>query len=207
MIIENSRNTNINNNEVGIMNAVNAMNIYTKHTELCYELGEMEINKSGKNKFIGYEYFELEDILPPIRKLLRKYKLFMEITHNDTKSILKLINCEKPEETIEFESPRASLPNEKAGKHPMQEVGTAETYVRRYLILSAFNVCETEEIDISQGYEEKRQKLILEVTKIANKYKNGGGDVNDLLTRFPELRNLKNLTLDELMKLKEELVA
>lgn len=197
---------NSNKNQKGVK-TMNIMNIYMKHTKLCNELGKMNIKKSGKNKFIGYEYFELNDLLPYIRELLEKYELFMKITHHETKSVLQLINCEKPEETIEFESPRASLPSEKAGKHPMQEVGTTETYVRRYLILSAFNVCETEEIDISQGYEEKRQKLIIEITKIINKYKNGGGSIDDLLARLPELRNLRNLTLNELMKLREELSA
>jgi len=46
------------------------MNIYEKLQIMRCELQDMKLKKSGKNKFAGYEYFELQDFIPEINKLM-----------------------------------------------------------------------------------------------------------------------------------------
>ena len=42
------------------------MNVYAKLARIQKRLMGMEIPKSGRNKFQKYNYYELEDLLPPI---------------------------------------------------------------------------------------------------------------------------------------------
>ena len=52
------------------------MNVFEK-LQLCrVELQKSNLKKSGKNKFAGFEYFELGDFLPKVNELFNDHKLF-----------------------------------------------------------------------------------------------------------------------------------
>jgi len=102
------------------------MNVYEKLQHARIKLQNMELKKSGNNKYAGYVYFELQDFLPQINELLLEYMLFSQITFNKEFATLKIINIEKPEEIIEFTSPMAEASLK--GCHPIQNMGAVETY-------------------------------------------------------------------------------
>lgn len=126
------------------------MNIYEKLQTIRVELQEMNIKKSGQNKFAGYNYYELGDFLPAINSLMHKHKVTSLVSFGQT-ATLTLVNCEKPEETITFESPmeEATL----KGAHPIQNLGAVETYSRRYLYMTAFEIVESDALDATQGLD------------------------------------------------------
>lgn len=127
------------------------MNIYEKLQAMRCELQGKKLSKSGNNSFVGYEYFELQDFIPEINEIMDKHKVTSVLTFGIKYAKLKLINCEKPEETIEFISPMSEA-NLK-GTHAVQNLGAVETYLRRYLYITAFEIVETDILDKTQKNE------------------------------------------------------
>lgn len=124
-------------------------NIYEKLQIMRVELQQKNIKKSGKNKFVGYDYYELADILPPINELQAKYKTCSFVRFNKDEAILTIVNSEQPDEREEFTSPMAELTLK--GTHPIQNLGGIETYQRRYLYMTAFEIVENDYFDATQG--------------------------------------------------------
>ena len=121
------------------------MNIYEKLQKCRVDLQQMNIKKSGKNKFSGYSYFELGDFLPTINDIFFANKLCSVVTFTHETAILTIIDTDKPEDKIEFASPMASA--ELKGCHPVQNLGATETYARRYLYITALEIVESDVLD------------------------------------------------------------
>lgn len=138
-----------------IMSNTPIKNIYEKLQEMRVELQQMNIKKSGKNKFAGYEYYELSDILPPINELQSKYKTCSFINFDNEKATLTIINTEKTEEKIEFTCPMTSISLK--GAHDVQNMGALQTYNRRYLYMNCFEIVENEYFDSVQGKNESHK--------------------------------------------------
>lgn len=132
------------------------MNIYEKLQNMRVELQQKNIKKSGKNKFAGYEYYELSDILPLINELQSSYKTCSFISFNKEEAVLTIVNSEKPEEQIMFSSPMAELTLK--GGQEIQNLGGVETYQRRYLYMAAFEIVENDYFDSVQGMDQKPKK-------------------------------------------------
>lgn len=132
------------------------MNIYEKLQQMRVELQDMKIKKSGKNKFANYEYYELGDILPPINAIMARNKVCSIITFGAEEAKLIFVNAEKPDERIEFTSPRADAGVK--GVTPIQSLGAEETYQRRYLYMAAFEIVENDFVDAIQGSTEAQPK-------------------------------------------------
>lgn len=125
------------------------MNLYEKVQKMRCELQDMKLKKSGENKFAGYKYYELGDILPPINKLMLADKCVGLVTFDSENARLTIVNCEAPEEMIVFTSPMASASLK--GAHDIQNLGAVETYQRRYLYMTAFEIVENDFFDATQG--------------------------------------------------------
>lgn len=143
---------------------INEMSIYQKLTYIQNDLLEIPIEKNGKNSFSNFSYYELEDLLPPILKLCKKYgcTLFFNFPLYDgecDKGVLNLINWNDASDCIKVEVPFPQL--EKLPKmNYAQSSGTYQTYMKRYLILHTFDIVEKEVIDsgvIEKSSKEKRK--------------------------------------------------
>lgn len=204
------------------------MNLYEKMQTIKLELSSRELKKSGQNNFAGYKYYELGDFLPSIIELCQKQKVFTQITFTENKGVLKIINCEKPEEVIEYESPLREL--ELKGANAIQALGGIETYLRRYLYMNAFDIVEADMFDGVEFEKKKKQKAekneltdIINMckksftqadnelkTQVGNLMKQFGyasfsditkaGNKNDIL----ELANLLNVEVPETLKEKDK---
>jgi hypothetical protein len=128
------------------------MNIYQKLQKIRVELQNCKFKKSGKNDFAKYTYYELGDFLPKINELMLENGMTSTVNFNGH-ATLTLINTEKPEETISFESPVAEA-NLK-GCHPVQNLGAVQTYLRRYLYTNAFEIVENDALEALTGKPDK----------------------------------------------------
>lgn len=125
------------------------MNIFQKLQKCRVELQRMNLKKSGKNTFAGFEYFELSDFLPAVNDLFEKYGLYSRFGIADNTAALTIINSEKPEETETYTSPIADA-NLK-GCTPIQSLGGVHTYMKRYLYVNALEITDGDIFDAVTG--------------------------------------------------------
>jgi hypothetical protein len=110
------------------------------------------IKKTGKNSYVGFEYYELSDILPKINELSNQYRFICAVSFNSETALLKIIDIDDQNQFIEFASPMAGV-NLK-GAHDIQNMGAVQTYMRRYLYMMAFEIVEYDTFDGSMGKKE-----------------------------------------------------
>lgn len=121
------------------------MNLYEKINKVKLSLLG-DTGKSGKNKYGGYEYFELSDFMPVVTKKCDELGLFTTVSFSSESAKLAIINAEKPEEKIEISSPMSTA-DKLSGCNEVQKLGAVQTYLRRYLYMAAFDIIESDKID------------------------------------------------------------
>lgn len=162
---------------------IKGMNIYKKLQAVRFEVQKRNIKPSGVNKFANYKYYELKDISPVINAFLLKYSLTTIITFTNEKAILTLINCDKPDERIEFESPMREI--EMKGLNSMQTLGGIQTYQRRYLYMLVFDIVENDIIEWRKAMPVTQEQLNFIKQSMSENIKIylqklGVGDIKDL---------------------------
>lgn len=131
------------------------MSVYRKLQEARIELQSKPLKKSGKNKFAGFEYFELGDFLPTIQTIFTEKGLCGTITFYTDLAILTIVDVDKPEDKIEFKSPMSTA--ELKGCHAIQNLGAVQTYLRRYLWVAAMEIVEHDSLDAITGKDEPKK--------------------------------------------------
>ena len=130
------------------------MNLYEKMAQARVELQSRNLKKSGHNKFAGFDYYELKDIMPAINEIMAKYKMLGVCSFNVDYATLSIFDAEKPEDVIVLKSPHAEA--ELKGCQPIQCLGGEETYQRRYLWMAAFEIVEGDALDANVGRPDKK---------------------------------------------------
>lgn len=128
------------------------LNLYQKIQKIRVELQEMDLKKSGLNKYAGFKYYELSDFLPELNKLGDKYGVCNCISFTNEEASLIIYDCES-DATLKFTSPMREL--ELKGCNKIQGLGGVETYSRRYLYLTAYEIVEDDFSDAVAGQETK----------------------------------------------------
>lgn len=129
----------------------NKKSLYQKLAEIKLELSKSNLKKSGTNKYSGFTYYELADILPTIISLCQKHGVYTYTTYDNEIAKLVAINTENSEERVEVTSPMRSF--ELKGSNAIQVLGGIETYSRRYLYLAMFDIVESDTFDANCGSE------------------------------------------------------
>ena len=160
--------------------------VYTKLAKARKAFKNSNVKKSGENKFQGYKYFELSDILNAVTDINESIGLATVETVTAEKATLTVVNATKPEETIVFEVPMSTA--ELKGCHPVQQLGAAITYIRRYLYQNAYSVSEPDQLD--SGKQEMRERKPAP-QKVAQPQKNSVDKYNEFV-RWVELLQLKH---------------
>ena len=126
------------------------------------ELQNSKLKKSGKNKFAGFDYFELSDFLPRLNELMLEEGVNDLFTIKDGEAKLTLIKGnEKQEYTMPFVM--FNTPLNKNGQPSMQDIqylGALNTYYKRYLYLNAFGVTDGEVIDGMNNGDLEKVELV-----------------------------------------------
>jgi hypothetical protein len=139
-------------------------NLYESIIAISVKLQETNLKKSGKNRFAGFEYFELADFLPTLNKLMLEEGVCGAYYIDDEFATLDLIKGdEKQSYTIPFE--RFETPLNKNGQPSMQDIqylGALNTYYKRYLYLNAFGITDGDVIDSMDSANLKKGKKLTE---------------------------------------------
>lgn len=139
-------------------------NIYQRLQTAKVALQAMPLKESGKNTFAGYTYMELGDFMPQINNLCLEHGLCGVIRFGTT-ATLTIVNTDKPEESIVFESPMSTA--ELKGCHPVQQLGAVQSYLRRYLWVAAFDIVEHDALDSTHGKDKPEAKQPTQAAKSA----------------------------------------
>jgi len=137
------------------------MTVYKKLQEARILLQNTKLNKSGKNKFAGYEYFELADFLPAIQNICHKLGLCGVVSFDHNMAYLQ-INDVEDGTSVMFTSPMSSAALK--GCHDVQNLGATISYLRRYLWVNCFEICEHDALDATTGSSEPAKKTVTPVT-------------------------------------------
>lgn len=132
---------------------MNEKNLFQKINEVKKQLLSANLKKSWHNKFAWYEYFELSDFLPFIVTVCNEVWIFTSVSFTEEVATLKVVNCENPAQFIEITSPMKEL--ELKGCNQIQALGWVETYQRRYLYMSLFDIVENDMFDATTTEEKK----------------------------------------------------
>jgi hypothetical protein len=132
------------------------MSVYKKLQQARIVLQNTKLSKSGKNKFAGYEYFELGDFLPQIQKICADVGLCGVLSFNNEMAYLTIHDTET-DGFVTFTSPMSSAALK--GCHDVQNLGAVQTYLRRYLWTNAFEIVEHDALDATTGSVEPVKKV------------------------------------------------
>jgi len=121
------------------------MNIYKKLAGARVLLQKSPIKKSGKNQHLKFDYMELDDFLPTVNAINEQIGLTSVFSLTDTTATLRIYDHDS-EGMIEFTSPVAHAKLQ-GNASPIQELGSQHTYMRRYMYLLAYEICEHDVLD------------------------------------------------------------
>lgn len=121
------------------------MNVYEKLIQARLMFQNENVKKSGQNKYAGYTYFELNDILPICNKICNEIKAVCVLNFTESVATLQFIDCEKTDDIITFTSPMSEATLK--GCHKVQNLGAVETYIKRYLYQNCFEIAENDALN------------------------------------------------------------
>lgn len=183
------------------------MNIYEKLSKARATLelkktGVATVNNAGKTR----SYFSLDDILPSVNKTANELKFLCKFDLNKEIATLKIIDCEKIEDFIEFSIPASTATIQ--GGNVVQSIGATQTYLRRYLYLNAFEIAEYDVIE-EETTEDKKPLKNQQAQKQPPKSDKWTKEQNDffvsLMEQLPENRkawyrkNISSMTPKEII--------
>lgn len=124
------------------------MEVYKKLTIARAKLRAQVLKKSGKNKFAGYDYFELGDFLHPTLSIFDELGLIGIVSFTKDEASLSIVDVDSGGEIV-ITSPFGSAALK--GCHEVQNIGAVETYQRRYLWVAAMEIVEHDALDATTG--------------------------------------------------------
>ena len=130
------------------------MSIYEKILDIKLAMNQAKIKKSGFNAFGKYSYYELKDILPPLLKLCQEKKLLVKISFDKELATASAIDLEVSSgQHYTITMPMKEL--EIKGANTIQALGGTTTYLRRYLLITMFDLVEDDMFDGKKQVEQK----------------------------------------------------
>ena len=169
------------------------MTIFEKLNEARLRFQNAGVQKSGKNAYAGYTYYELSDILPAVNKLANELKFCCVVNFENEIARLDFCDLEK-DERITFTSPMSTASLK--GCHEVQNLGAVETYIKRYLYQNCFEIVESDVLDETMNPAEKTgenrdvDNLIAQVKAKMNTFNDAQ---LDYANKAIQLRNIKML--------------
>ena len=125
--------------------------IHAKLIEARKTFHSTEIKKTGYNSFSKYYYFELADFLLPAMDILAEHDL-IAITSFETELATMTITDTKSGDSMMITSPMSTATLKAC--QPVQSMGACQTFVRRYLYTTLFEIVEHDVIEEQTGKPE-----------------------------------------------------
>lgn len=133
------------------------MSIHTKLMSARLALQSKELKKSGHNKFAGYNYFELGDFLPTVQVIFGEVGLCGIVSFGTDLATLTITDMDDGS-SIVITSPMSSAALK--GCHEVQNLGAVQTYIRRYLWVTAMEIVEHDALDAITGSDRLKGKTV-----------------------------------------------
>lgn len=131
------------------------MSVHRKLMQARIMLQGKQLTKSGHNKFAGYKYFELGDFLPVVQEIFYEIGLCGTVSFFIDAANLVITDTEDNSQiTLISPMSTASL----KGCHDVQNLGAVQTYLRRYLWVTAMEIVEHDALDATTGAAEPERK-------------------------------------------------
>ena len=160
------------------------MSVYKKLQEARALLHKTPLNKSGKNKFAGFNYFELGDFIPQVTEIFNRIGLCGVVSFTVDTAYLTVHETEG-DGMITFTSPLVYAENAKG--QAIQSLGSTHTYFRRYLWLLCMDVLENDHIDAQEPKEPpKKIEPKPEFTKMPEKIEGKKGEFQIVINAKPD---------------------
>lgn len=134
------------------------MSIYHKLQIARIQLQGKDLKKSGNNKFAGYKYFELGDFLPAIQEIFDGLGLCGVVSFGKEEATLTIVDTENTADRIVIASPMSTAALK--GCHEVQNLGAVQTYLRRYLWVTAMEIVEHDALDSSEPLKPEVKKPV-----------------------------------------------
>lgn len=132
------------------------MSVYKKLIDARVQLQGKALSKSGNNKFAGYKYFELGDFLPTCQEIFAGLGLCGVVSFGKEEANLTIVDIENPTDRIVIASPMSEA--QLKGCHAVQNLGAVQTYLRRYLWVTAMEIVEHDALDSSEPIKTEVKK-------------------------------------------------
>ena len=125
------------------------MNVFGKLQKARVQLHGTALNKSGKNSFAKFNYFELADFIPTVTKIFNEVGLCGVVSFSADTAYLTVYNVDgEKDDFITFTSPLVMASMDRV--QPIQSLGATHTYLRRYLWLMAMEIVENDAVDAAE---------------------------------------------------------
>lgn len=124
------------------------MSVHKKLMQARMTLQSTKLRKTGANKFAGYSYFELGDFLPTVQQIFSELGLCGIVSFGPEVATLTIIDTDGGG-SVEITSPMSSAALK--GCHEVQNLGAVQTYLRRYLWVTAMEIVEHDALDATTG--------------------------------------------------------
>jgi hypothetical protein len=128
--------------------------VYEKLNKARKMLHTKGMKMTGKNKFADYEYFELADFIPAVITICDEVGIIPLVSFAEDIATMEVVDVTDSTK-ITFTSPMSTALLK--GCHPVQNLGAVETYVRRYLYQTAFEIVEHDALNATQGADKPKQ--------------------------------------------------
>lgn len=106
-----------------------------------------DIPKSGYNKFAGFSYHELEDLIPPIYDECFDQELMLHFDFTHSEAILKVTNWNDANDFVKYTLPMPEIVAMNKKMNIMQSEGSYITYLKKYLLVNAFLIMEKSTVE------------------------------------------------------------
>lgn len=124
------------------------MSVFKKLQEARVRLHNTKLNKSGKNSYAKFNYFELGDFVPQVTSIFNDLGLCGVVSFTQDTAYLTVHNVEEKDDFVTFTSPMVFASMDKT--QPIQNLGSTHTYLRRYLWLMCMEITENDIVDASE---------------------------------------------------------
>lgn len=186
------------------------------------KLQNAKLKKSGKNKFAGFDYFELADFLPKLNELMLEEKVNDKFYIKDDYATLEI---HKGDEIATYTMPFVLFDTplvykrDKSGNYvkdkngdfiqgpsmqDIQYLGALNTYYKRYLYLNAFGITDGDVIDSMDNNEMDKKDSIDYRQKVIAYCNEKNIDMNEIAKTYKLNAKTNNVTFkkvyEEIMK-------
>lgn len=139
------------------------MSVLKKLMDARLQLQARSLSKSGNNKFAGYKYFELGDFLPACQEIFAGLGLCGVVSFHTEEAVLTITDTDGGG-AIQIKSPMSTCALK--GAHEIQNLGAVQTYLRRYLWVTAMEIVEHDALDSSEPLKPEAKKEAAKPAKV-----------------------------------------